>query len=79
MDGAGVGVGRMGGVRVDGVCLCLGRSGRPGVLLWGGMGRAGVDWAWGGRDVWLSVVCILCLDGRVGWMGWMGGGVERMG
>ena len=29
--------------------------------------------------MWLSVVCILCLDGRVGWMGWMGEGVERMG
>ena len=29
--------------------------------------------------MWLSVVCILCLDGVVGWMGWMGQGVEEMG
>ncbi len=37
MGVAGVGVGVMGGVRVDGVCLCLGRVGVPGVLLWEGM------------------------------------------
>ena len=38
-----------------------------------------MGWTWGGGDVWLSVVCILCLDGVVCWMEWVGEGVEEMG
>ena len=38
VGGDGVGVGVVGGVRVDGVCLSLGWVGVPDVLLWEGMG-----------------------------------------